>query len=247
MAADVAGAQAEIESADTRLQTIASWLAAAPASAGTELGRGYQARTTLFRTPLGDVVVKSARGPWPWRSLGAAAIRREHRVYRMITGIPGIPQCLGLLENNRLVLEYLDGGTFRQREHEIDDWDRFFDRLLETIRAIHARGVAHGDLKRKDNLVVGADERPHIVDFGVASIERSSQWPWANASFRWMRQYDYNAWVKLKNRGQLEVLGEVDQKLYKPTRLEQFARVIRVVWQKLTLRRLRRRLWPRQP
>jgi hypothetical protein len=245
MAADLTDA---ISSGTTapQLQAIEDWLAEAPPGSGTELGRGYQARTTLYRAPFGQFVVKTARGVGPWRYLGEAAIRREHAVYSRIADVSGIPQCLGLINGKHLVLEYLDGGTFRDREHGIEDWSRFFDRLLETIRGIHARGVAHGDLKRKDNLLVGQDERPFIVDFGVASVERASWAPWSNAMYRWMRQYDYNAWVKLKTRRQREPLTAEDAALYRPTMLERVARVIRVVWQKLTLRRLRRRLWPRR-
>jgi len=229
-----------------RLQTIEDWLATASADSRTELGRGYQARTTLYRAPFGRFVVKTARGMWPWRTLGEVAIRREHAIYARIAGVPGIPQCIGLIDQKRLVLEYLEGGTLRKRERDIEDWGRFFEQLLGTIRGIHARGVAHGDLKRKDNLIVGPDERPYIVDFGVASVERSSRAPWSNAMYRWMRQYDYNAWVKLKTRGQLEPLTDEEAALYRPTMLERVARGIRVIWQKITLRRLRRRIWPRR-
>lgn len=244
MAADLSDASAG-DTPAARLQAIEDWLATAPAESVVELGRGYQARTALYKAPFGSFVVKTARGPWPWRSIGEAAIRREHEIYARIAAVPGIPRCLGLIDDKRLVLEYLEGGTFRHREREIENWGRFFTRLLETIRGIHARGVAHGDLKRKDNLIVGPGERPYIVDFGVASIENRSRSPWSAAKYRWMRQYDYNAWVKLKTRRQLESLTGADAALYRPTRLERVARVIRVVWQKLTLRRLRRRIWPR--
>jgi predicted Ser/Thr protein kinase len=228
-----------------QLHTIEQWLAAGPPEKGTELGRGYQARTTLYRAPFGRFVVKTARGVWPWRALGEAALRREHAIYARIAGVPGTPRCIGLIGGKHLALEYLEGGTFRRREHDIENWERFFERLLGTIRGVHARNVAHGDLKRKDNLIVGLDERPYIVDFGVASVERPGWAPWSNAMYRWMRQYDYNAWVKLKTRRQREPLTDEEAALYRPTLLERVARIIRVVWQKLTLRRLRRRIWPR--
>jgi hypothetical protein len=244
MAVDLIDASARSGSTP-RLQAIEDWLATAPSDCGIELGRGYQARTTLYEAPFGQFVVKTARGVWPWRYLGEAAIRREYAIYSLIADVPGVPRCIGLIGHKQLVLEYLEGGTFRKREHDVENWNRFFDLLLETIRSIHARGVAHGDLKRKDNLIVGPGEQPFIVDFGVASVERSGWTPWSNAAYRWMRQYDYNAWVKLKTRRQREPLTAEDAALYRPTALERFARVIRVVWQKLTLRRLRRRLWPR--
>lgn len=245
MAAAEVGRAGTDEAAST-LDRFEQWLTDNAAAGGIPLGRGYQASTELFRTPVGTFVVKKARGPWPWRRLGEAAIRREREIYRRIAGVPGVPRCLGLLGSRMLVLEHVDGGTFRSRERGIEDWQRFFDRLLETIRGLHAAGVAHGDLKRKDNILVAADERPYVVDFGVASVERRSSVPGANAVFRWMRQYDYNAWVKLKYRRRTDALAPEDAALYAPTATERFARIVRVAWQKLTLRRLRRRLWPRR-
>jgi predicted Ser/Thr protein kinase len=246
MAAELGIASTGADSTAKTLESFESWLRSIPAARGIPLGRGYQASTELFQSPAGDFAVKTARGPWPWRCLGEAALRREYAVYRRISGIPGVPRCLGLVDGKMLVLEYVSGGTFRSREREIQDWDRFFVQLLETIRGIHSAGVAHGDLKRKDNLLVGPGEQPFIVDFGVASIEKSSRAPWVNLVYRWMRQYDYNAWVKLKYRGQLAELAPADAALYRPTATERIARVIRVIWQKLTLRRLRRRIWPRR-
>jgi len=109
-----------------------------------------------------------------------------------------------------------------------------------------AMATLGGDLKRKDNLLIGPGERPYIVDFGVASIEKRAAMPWSNAIYRWMHQYDYNAWVKLKNRRQLDNLSAEDAALYRPTATERVARTIRTIWQKLTLRRLRRKYWPRR-
>jgi predicted Ser/Thr protein kinase len=246
MAASVGEADPEARTAATTLERFKAWLRETPSATGTPLGRGYQATTELFQTPAGNFVVKRARGPWPWRCLGEAAIRREYEIYRRIGGVPGVPACIGLVDGRMLVLEHVAGGTFRRREREIRDWDRFFARLLETIRAIHAVGVAHGDLKRKDNLLIGDAERPYIVDFGVASIERPGALPWSNAVFRWMRQYDYNAWVKLKYRRQTDDVAPEDAALYRPTAAERFARVVRVIWQRLTMRRARRRIWPRR-
>jgi predicted Ser/Thr protein kinase len=227
------------------LELFRRWRNSTPEAHGTPLGRGYQASIEVFHSPYGSFVVKMARGVFLWRKLGQAALRREYRAYLRTTGIPGIPRCLGLLDDNALVIEYIDGDTFRRREHELQDRDVFFRRLLETIRRLHAAGVAHGDLKRKDNILVGPAQRPYLVDFGVASLQAGSSLPWSRAMFRWMRQYDYNAWVKHKYQRNLDRMAEEDAKLYQPTWPERGARVIRIIWQKLTLRRMRKRWWAR--
>ena len=246
MAADLSGDTAAQSSADDKLEQFQAWLAAAPTDAGVPLGKGYQAATVLYESPYGNFVVKKASGIWPWRSIGEAAIRREHRIYSIIDGVRGIPQCLGLIDGRTLVLEHIEGRTFRRGEQQLEDWDTFFVKLLDTLRSIHARGVAHGDLKRKDNLLIGAGEQPYIVDFGVASTEKHAMAPWSNMIYRWMRQYDYNAWVKLKYRRETDNLPPEDAALYNPTATERVARRIRKIWHRLTLRRLRRRRWPRQ-
>lgn len=246
MAADLSSESANESAAAENLERIAAWLKAAPADAGVPLGKGYQAATVLYESPYGKFVVKRACGVWPWRAIGEAAIRREHKIYSIIDGVSGVPRCLGLIDGRMLVLEHIEGTTFRRGEAKLDDWENFFVKLLETLRGIHARGVAHGDLKRKDNLLIGPGDQPYIVDFGVASIEKRATMPWSNAIYRWMHQYDYNAWVKLKNRRQLDKLLPEDAALYKPTATERVARTIRTVWQTLTLRRLRRRIWPRR-
>ncbi len=246
MAADLSGDNAAGNAAATKLERIATWLATAPTDTGEPLGKGYQATTVLYKSPYGNFVVKKACGVWPWRAFGEAAIRREHKIYSIVDGVPGVPQCLGLIDGRTLVLEHIEGTTFRRGENRLDDWDGYFVKLLETLRGIHALGVAHGDLKRKDNLLIGPDEQPYIVDFGVASIEKRAAMPWSNAIYRWMYQYDYNAWVKLKNRRALDNLSPEDAALYKPTATERVARIIRTIWQKLTLRRLRRKVWPRR-
>jgi hypothetical protein len=239
------GTEPEAQSAAAGLERFAAWYAEAPKKTGIALGRGYQAKTELFQSPAGRFVLKRARGVSLWRLLGEVAIRREYEIYRRIRGVRGVPRCLGLLDDRILVIEYIDGATFRKHEPQLKDWDTFFAKLFETIQGVHAAGVAHGDLNRKDNILVGPGEQPYIVDFGVASFASPVTAFWANAVFRWMRQYDYNAWVKLKNRRQLDDLPAADAALYRPTWMERIARAIRVVWQKLTLRRLRRKLWPR--
>jgi serine/threonine protein kinase len=242
MAAEIAPGKVERQEMPGDLEAFRDWLAAGPTKRGHALRRGYQAGIEVFHSPAGSYVVKSPRGFYLWRRIGRASLRREHQAYVNLTGIRGVPRCLGMLEDGALVLEYIEGDTLRKREHTLQHRDAFFEQLLATIRGLHAAGVAHGDLKRKDNILVGPGEQPYLVDFGVASIEARRHYPWSSAVYRWMRQYDYNAWVKHKYRRQLSQLDEADAALYRPTWPEQVARIIRVIWQKLTFRRLRKRL-----
>jgi predicted Ser/Thr protein kinase len=212
---------------------------------GRVLGRGYQATVELYSTPQGDVVVKRAHGSGPLGPLYRHLLRREHAVYEQLAGVPGVPRTYGLIDGKHLALEYIAGPSLRMHEHALSDRNAFFAALLETLRAMHAAGVAHADLKRKANIIVGPGERPWLIDFGIAARRGTSSL--ARAWFEHQAQADYNAWIKLKYGRRIEptevssVLSPDDATLYRPLWIERVARAIRVPWQTITLRRPRQR------
>jgi serine/threonine protein kinase len=211
------------------------------AGTGTPLGRGYQATVERFDTPLGSVVVKRAHRGWLLGHAARAAIAHERDVYERLEGIPGVPKFYGMIDDNFLILEYISGPSLREHEPRLRDRAAFFEAYLATLEAMHAAGVAHGDLKRKDNTLVGPGERPYIIDFGIACIRRGQGGPLNHLRFDWMRQMDYNAWIKLKYGRRPTELSPSDRERYKPLWIEQIARVVRIAWQKVTFRRWRKR------
>jgi predicted Ser/Thr protein kinase len=224
--------------------------AAIAAGAGRELGSGYQASVRVYATSFGDVVVKTPHGGvlgGVWRTL----LQREHAVYERLTGIAGIPRSFGLVGGEGLALEYVAGPSLREFDAKIADRAAFFGTLLETVQAMHAAGVAHGDLKRKDNIVVGPNERPYLIDFGIAVRRSRTSTVWNSQAFAPLVQMDLNAWIKLKYGRRIDpatepgVLAAADAALYRPLPIERLARAVRVPWQKITLRRPRQR-WRRE-
>jgi predicted Ser/Thr protein kinase len=220
------------------------------ADSGRELGSGYQASVHVYSTSFGDVVVKTPHGGilgGLWRAL----LQREHAVYEKLVGIAGIPRCFGLVGGERLALEYVAGPSLREHEARMADRALFFGRLLATLQAMHAAGVAHGDLKRKDNIIVGPGERPYLVDFGIAVRRSARSASWNSLAFEPLVQMDMNAWVKLKYGRRIDpaaepgVLSAADAAVYRPLWIERTARTLRVPWQALTLRRPRQR-WRRK-
>ncbi|HZF27539.1 MAG TPA: hypothetical protein VE907_00320 [Gammaproteobacteria bacterium] len=228
------------------------WLRRAMSAAhGTRLGTGYQGAVHLYASPVGDVVVKQPhQGRW-LSPLGRHLLRREAAVYAQLVGVPGIPRSYGLLDERYLLLEHVPGPSYRGQETRLADRERFFALLLETLRAMHAAGVVHGDLKRKDNLIVGPGERPYLIDFGIATRRKTSGGSLGSWWFDHARQGDYNAWIKLKYGRRVDpgeaaaVLSPADGAIYKPLWSERIARAVRVPWQKITLRRPRQR-WRRR-
>ncbi|RPI60855.1 MAG: hypothetical protein EHM50_06675, partial [Lysobacterales bacterium] len=181
-----------------------------------------------------------------WRSL----LKREHAVYERLDGIAGIPRSFGLVGDEYLALDFVAGPSLREHEARLDDRETFFARLLATIKAMHAAGVAHGDLKRKDNIIVGPGDQPYLIDFGIAVRRSARNGLFNRLVFARLEQMDLNAWVKLKYGRRIDpeterdVLAAEDAAIYRPLLIERFARAVRVPWQTITLRRPRQR-WRR--
>src|SRR5690606_18343377 len=144
------------------------------------------------------------------------------RAYRQLEGVVGIPACYGFLDRRFLLLEHVPGQTYR--DAELHDREEFFRQLLAILRAIHARGVAHGDLKSKGNLLVTAGQQPCVIDFGTAFRQKSRWHVINNWFFRTARRLDLNAWVKHKYQGHYSDASPEDAQLLHYSWLEKLVR-----------------------
>ena len=166
-----------------------------PRGPAGKLGSGYQASVQLYTTSIGDVVVKTPHRGGP---LGAVALVAATRatIYARLGGVAGIPRSFGLVDGGSL-----DSSTSRDRRcattRRRTDREAFFAKLRATLDAMHAAGVAHGDLKRKDNIIVGPGEQPYLIDFGIA-VRRRRRAGCGTAWYSLGRANGLNAWVKLK-------------------------------------------------
>jgi predicted Ser/Thr protein kinase len=162
------------------------------------LNAGYQGAVYLIEHAERRLIVKAATGRGLLRQLRLRHLRHEHRAYTRLGGVTGVPRCHGLAGGRFLVLDYIEGPN--ARDARLADHDAFYDRALAVIQAIHARGVAHGDLKRRDNLLVGDAERPFLLDFGLAVLRAQGFHPCNHWLFDLACRYDLNAWIKHKYR-----------------------------------------------
>ena len=65
-----------------------------------------------------------------------------------------------------LVRGYVRGAPLHLAEVLPED---FFDLLEDLVREVHALGVCHNDLHKEQNIMVGEDGRPWLIDFQLAS------------------------------------------------------------------------------
>ena len=167
-------------------------------------------------------------------------IQHEYKIYQRLEGIAGIPKCYGLSDDGSLILEYIDGDSYREKEHILENRDQFFVDLLALILSIHEVGVSHGDLKRKDNILIGEKNQPYLIDFGAAmSLNSKSQFikRWL---YNFSKQTDLNAWIKHKYFRLYDEITKDDLTYYSSSKLDKLIRLTRKLWRTLTLRRFRK-------
>ena len=172
-----------------------------------------------------DLIVKSAMGRGPIRALRQRTLLREYEAYRRMEGVAGVPRCHGLVAGRYLVLEFIRGTAFR--EATWTDRERWFAEFLEVLQAIHARGVSHGDLKSKGNIMVTEDEKPCVIDFGTAFVSKPGFHPVNNWLFEHGRRMDLNAWVKHKYHGRYADVSDEDRELLDYSFIEYWVRKLR--------------------
>ena len=172
-----------------------------------------------------DLIVKSAMGRGLLRRLRERTLQREYQAYRRMEGLNGVPRCYGMVDGHYLVIEFIHGTPYREAEWQ--DRDRWFAEFLDVIQSFHERGVSHGDLKSKTNIMVTQDQKPCVIDFGTAFVHKPGLHPFNNWLFKHGRRMDLNAWVKHKYHGRYADAAGEDLELLDYSFIEYWVRKIR--------------------
>ena len=164
-------------------------------------GRNFtKASVDLVELEGRSLVVKDVMGrPWPVRRLlGPWQLDREARAYARLGCVPGVPRFLGRLDPQAIVLEYIPGRTLASiRPGDLPG--SFFDGLDLLVQALHAAGVAHGDLHRHD-VLEGPGGRPYLVDFSTCLVEGLGSGPLRQFLFDQMRRAYLRSVSRLRRR-----------------------------------------------
>jgi len=99
--------------------------------------------------------------------------RRERRALEALAGLEGVPRLVrdAQLEAPRpsavVLRSFIEGRPLSRADELPED---FFEHLDLLVVALHARGVCHNDLHKEQNIVVGPDGLPNLVDFQLSSV-----------------------------------------------------------------------------
>lgn len=189
-------------------------------------GQGYQSSVFLIEKDGAQAAVKDfSQTPSGFRRFVAPLlVAREIKALRALQGVPGVPQFYRRIDRLAFAMEYIEGTPIADfGEGELDPV--VFPRVQEVIDEIHRRGVSHGDLKRRSNLLVTPDKEVFLIDFAAATIGNRPLRPFSNWLQKRMAEIDDKSLPRIKKFAAPELLTEDDlYKLNNKTFLEKLAR-----------------------
>jgi hypothetical protein len=146
------------------------------------------------------IAVKDYRGrPFFARhTAGRLFVGRECRAYAAAAGVPGLPEFLGRVDTFALATAWVNATPLS----EIPPGSvtpEVFDRLDAILAALHARGVALGDLHHRDVLVTPSGEVA-LVDLATAVVAGPYALSWRRAMFERLGAHDRLAAARLRAR-----------------------------------------------
>ena len=132
------------------------------------------AATALYDGPGGRVVCKfnrvqpvfGLRTAW----LGKRLADRERRALERLADLPNVPESLGaVIANGRrlpnaVARRFVPGHPLAR--HEVVG-RRFYPTLRALLAEMHRRGIAYVDLHKRENILVGDDGEPYLIDFQI--------------------------------------------------------------------------------
>ncbi|MBI1290495.1 hypothetical protein GC173_04540 [bacterium] len=108
----------------------------------------------------------ACRPSWERRTLGRRLAQHEGKVIKALSGLEGFPTLLGHPHPWTIEMTLLDAEPVPEIKHGEALSPLYFERLWEALEAMHARGINHGDLRRKNLLRAPGDPHtPRLVDF----------------------------------------------------------------------------------
>lgn len=180
------------------------------------------AATALYRSDSGaQVVCKFNRIepvfgiPMSW--LGRRLARRERRMLnvlaeeRLVPAPCGDAYVSGRRVKNCVAHEFVPGRPLARRMPLAAD---FFEQLEALVQRLHRRGIAYVDLHKRENVLVGEDGQPHLIDFQI-SLLLPQRGP-AGVLLRMLQRCDEYHLAKHVRRGALDQGGALSRDAHRP-------------------------------
>jgi RIO-like serine/threonine protein kinase len=171
----------------------------------------------------------SYNGFWFRNIIGRFLIWREKKAYKRLEGLSGVPALFGSLGGIALIIEEIQGidiGTMEARGTTPDK--KFFRDFKKLIDIFHERGIAHCDLKRALNIIIGDDGNPYIIDWAASISKSEFRFFPLNLIYERFVLDDLNAITKIKLKYCPESVSPEEKRRYtERSRAEKIIRTIK--------------------
>ena len=113
-------------------------------------------------------------GPCNWfvrHTIARLLLWREKRALRHLEGLDGIPELIMSQGKWALAYPYIPGVTLHEALFGKERvGEPYFKALEELVTKMHEKGIAHLDLRNKNNILITADGSPALIDFQSAVL-----------------------------------------------------------------------------
>jgi RIO-like serine/threonine protein kinase len=130
--------------------------------------------------------------------VGRFLIWRESKAYRRLRGLEGTATFYRAIDGLALVIEEVSGKNMEELEKGERLPEDFFEELRALAGRIHRRGLAHCDLKRAPNILLGNNGKPYVVDWSASISQREFRFFPFNRIYQRFILDDLNAIIKLQ-------------------------------------------------
>lgn len=116
---------------------------------------------------------------FPMRWLGRRLAQRERAMLERLASTGFVPIACGRVSADGKTLDfavahdYIEGQPLTLSAQLNDD---FFPDLKSLLGKMHSQGMAYVDLNKRENVLVGDDGRPYLIDFQISVSLHDSPW-----------------------------------------------------------------------
>jgi RIO-like serine/threonine protein kinase len=141
----------------------------------------------------------------PLKWVGRRLCQRELNCYRRLADLPNVPKVLGVVGETGFLHEYVPGRPLAKDKPVPDD---FFAQLQTLLAELHRRNIAYVDTNKPENILLGDDGRPYLIDFQISYVAKRPNW-W----LRRLQRADIYHILKHKRRMRRDQLTPEEEKI----------------------------------
>ncbi len=147
----------------------------------------------------------------PFKWIGRRLCQRELNCYRRLADVPNIPDVLGEVGETGFLHAYIPGRPLARKDPVPDN---FFPQLHSLLAELHRRNIAYVDTNKPENILLGDDGRPYLIDFQISfALDAASRNPIQRWWLHRLQRADIYHILKHKRRMRKDQLTEEEAKI----------------------------------